>query len=161
MARYYFDGEGKAMRPALTLIMARACNSHLKVSLTLNIIILHSTVYSHSVLLQLAHTNTPVSDLQRKIAIICEMFHTSSLLHDDVIDHAETRRGKQSVSTKWTSLSSIHAGVYILSISTKLLAQINNPEVVESMSQILYDLVNGEFQQMTSRSLFLVIFQKC
>ena len=31
MSRYYFDGEGKAMRPALTLIMARACNSHLKV----------------------------------------------------------------------------------------------------------------------------------
>ena len=85
------------------------------------------------------------------------MFHTSSLLHDDVIDHAETRRGKQSVNTKWTSLSSIHAGVYILSISTKLLAQTNNPEVIESMSQILYDLVNGEFQQMTSRSLSLVI----
>jgi len=130
MSRYYFDGKGKAMRPALTLIMARACNSHLK----------------------LPHTNTPVSDPQRKIAIICEMFHTSSLLHDDVIDHAETRRGKQSVNTKWTALSSIHAGVYILSISTKLLAQTNNPEVMESMSQILYDLVNGEFQQMTSRT---------
>ena len=49
--------------------------------------------------------------------------------------------------------SSIHAGVYILSISTKLLAQTNNPDVIESMSQILYDLVNGEFQQMTSRSV--------
>ena len=86
------------------------------------------------------------------------MFHTSSLLHDDVIDHAETRRGKQSVNTKWESLSSIHAGVYILSISTRLLGQTNNPEVIESMTQILYDLVNGEFQQMTSRSLSVVIF---
>jgi len=151
MSRYYFDGKGKAMRPALTLIMARACNSHLKVRLTLTLMF-HSTVYSHYVHLQLPHTNTPVSDPQRKIAIICEMFHTSSLLHDDVIDHAETRRGKQSVNTKWTALSSIHAGVYILSISTKLLAQTNNPEVMESMSQILYDLVNGEFQQMTSRT---------
>ena len=37
MSRYYFDGEGKAMRPALTLIMARACNSHLKVRLTLTL----------------------------------------------------------------------------------------------------------------------------
>ena len=81
------------------------------------------------------------------------MFHTSSLLHDDVIDHAETRRGKPSVNTKWTQLSSIHAGVYILSISTRLLGQIGDPEVIESMTQILYDLVNGEFQQMTSRSL--------
>ena len=43
-----------------------------------------------------------VEELQKQIAIICEMFHTSSLLHDDVIDHAETRRGKVSVNTKWT-----------------------------------------------------------
>jgi len=128
ISQYYFDGEGKAMRPALTLIMARACNSHLKLE------------------------NPAISEDQKKVAIICEMFHTSSLLHDDVIDHAETRRGKPSVNTKWTQLSSIHAGVYILSISTKLLGQINKHEVVESMSQILYDLVNGEFQQMTSRT---------
>ena len=56
--------------------------------------------------------------------------------------------------------SSIHAGVYILSISTKLLAQTNNPDVIESMSQILYDLVNGEFQQMTSRSVFNIYSTK-
>ena len=31
MSKYYFDGQGKAVRPALTLIMAGACNSHLKV----------------------------------------------------------------------------------------------------------------------------------
>ena len=85
------------------------------------------------------------------MAIICEMFHTSSLLHDDVIDHAETRRGKISVNTKWSQASSIQAGVYVLSVSTRLLAQTENPDVIESMSQILYDLVNGEFQQMTSR----------
>ena len=85
------------------------------------------------------------------MAIICEMFHTSSLLHDDVIDHAETRRGKVSVNTKWSQAASIQAGVYVLSVSTRLLAQTENPDVIESMSQILYDLVNGEFQQMTSR----------
>ena len=32
MSKYYFDGQGKAVRPALTLIMAGACNSHLKVN---------------------------------------------------------------------------------------------------------------------------------
>ena len=45
------------------------------------------------------------------MAIICEMFHTSSLLHDDVIDHAETRRGKVSVNTKWSQASSIQASI--------------------------------------------------
>jgi len=128
MSKYYFDGQGKAVRPALTLIMAGACNSHMKVD------------------------SARVEELQKQIAIICEMFHTSSLLHDDVIDHAETRRGKLSVNTKWTGATSIYAGVYILSISTKLLGQTNNPDVIQAMSQILYDLVNGEFQQMASKT---------
>merc|ERR1719347_223229 len=127
MSKYYFDGQGKAVRPALTLIMASACNSHLKVE------------------------SGRVEELQKQIAIICEMFHTSSLLHDDVIDHAETRRGKMSVNTKWSQASSIHAGVYILATSTKLLAQTKHPEVIAAMSRILFDLVNGEFQQMSSR----------
>ena len=155
MSQYYFDGEGKAVRPALTLIMARAVNSHLKVRPS------HLTPPTFISYLSYQLGESPVSELQKKIAIICEMFHTSSLLHDDVIDHAETRRGKPSVNTKWTQLSSIHAGVYILSISTRLLGQIGDPEVIESMTQILYDLVNGEFQQMTSRSLLsLETFKK-
>merc|ERR1712154_307581 len=129
MSRYYFDGQGKAVRPALTLIMAGACNSHLQ-----------------------APYSTRIADLQKQIAIICEMFHTSSLLHDDVIDHAETRRGKESVNKRFNPSRSIFAGDYILGVSAKLLAQTGNPDVVIAMSRILADLVNGEFQQMASMS---------
>jgi len=128
MATYYFDGQGKAVRPALTMIMAGAVNHHLKVQ------------------------NPRILNLQRQIALICEMWHTSSLLHDDVIDHAETRRGKVSVNNRWDASRSIFAGDFILGISAKLLAQTGNPDVVQCMSQILADLVNGEFQQMASRS---------
>jgi len=128
MSTYYFDGQGKGVRPALTLIMAGACNAHLKV------------------------TDMSVLALQRQIALICEMWHTSSLLHDDVIDHAETRRGKQSVNCRWDGARSIFAGDFILGVSAKLLAQTGNPDVVMCMSQILSDLVNGEFQQMASRA---------
>jgi len=128
MSTYYFDGQGKAVRPALTLIMAGAVNCHLKV------------------------TSPTVLSLQRQIALICEMWHTSSLLHDDVIDHAETRRGKMSVNCRWNAARSIAAGDFILGISAKLLAQTGNPDVVLCMSQILSDLVNGEFQQMASRA---------
>ena len=76
MSRYYFDGQGKNLRPRLSLAMARAVNSHLGV------------------------TSARVSDLQRRVASISEMIHTSSLLHDDVIDNAEIRRGKISVNRK-------------------------------------------------------------
>jgi len=128
MSEYYFDGQGKAVRPTLTLMMAGAVNAHLKVS------------------------DPGTLALQRQIALICEMWHTSSLLHDDVIDHAETRRGKMSVNCRWNASKSIFAGDFILGTSAKLLAQTGNPEVVVCMSQILADLVNGEFQQMASRS---------
>merc|ERR1739845_15812 len=65
---------------------------------------------------------------------------------------AESRRGKESVNKKFNPSRSIFAGDYILGVSAKLLAQTGNPDVVIAMSQILADLVNGEFQQMASRS---------
>ena len=42
-----------------------------------------------------------VSRRQRSVAMVSEMIHTASLVHDDILDHAETRRGKQSVNVKW------------------------------------------------------------
>ena len=74
MSQYYFDGQGKNLRPRLSLAMARAVNSHLGL------------------------TSARVTELQRRVAAISEMIHTSSLLHDDVIDNAEIRRGKVSVN---------------------------------------------------------------
>ena len=127
MAKYYFDGQGKSVRPAVTMTMASAVNSHLGV------------------------TCDQVSGLQKQIAMIGEMFHTSSLLHDDVIDRAESRRGKTSICSKWNQSKSIHSGVYILGISKMMLAQTGNAEVISSMSQILTDLVCGEFQQMSAK----------
>jgi geranylgeranyl pyrophosphate synthase len=66
------------------------------------------------------------------------MWHTSSLLHDDVIDHAESRRGKESVNKRFDPAKSIFAGDYILGVSSKLLAQTGNPDVVITMSQVLF-----------------------
>ena len=38
---------------------------------------------------------------QRSVAMVSEMIHTASLVHDDILDHAETRRGKPSINVKW------------------------------------------------------------
>lgn len=128
MSTYYLDGKGKAIRPVLTLMMANAVNSHLDVQ------------------------NTEVIRLQRQVAIISEMYHTSSLVHDDVIDDADVRRSKMSVNRRWGEKRSVMTGDYILAVSAKLLALTRNPQVVIAMSQILEDLVNGELQQMASRN---------
>ena len=81
MANYYFDGQGKAVRPILTMLMSQAVNFHLGLE---------------------EDKRKEVDALQKQVAMICEMWHTSSLLHDDVIDHAETRRGKESINKRFS-----------------------------------------------------------
>ena len=72
-------------------------------------------------------TNSHASSPQ--VALISEMYHTSSLVHDDVIDKAETRRSKESVNVRWGAKKCVMAGDNILAVSAKLLALTRNPEV--------------------------------
>ena len=66
---------------------------------------------------------------QHDVALIAEMYHTSSLYHDDVLDKAELRRAKTSVNHRWGQRSSVFGGVYTLCVSNKILSQIRDPEV--------------------------------
>lgn len=77
-----------------------------------------------------------------------EMYHTSSLYHDDVIDAASTRRGHPSASSVWSPRHAVLGGDFVLVSAYSLLGQIDCQEVTESMSQTLADLVAGELLQM-------------
>merc|ERR1719431_1240377 len=88
---------------------------------------------------------------QQMVAIISEMIHTASLVHDDILDHAETRRGKESVNVKWDVRKSTMSGDYILAVGSKLLSQVGDKEVVVILSQVLADLVQGEFMQLQNK----------
>jgi decaprenyl-diphosphate synthase subunit 1 len=79
------------------------------------------------------------------------MIHTASLVHDDILDHAETRRGKVSVNLKWSPHQATMAGAYILAVASRLLASTGNRRVVEILSQVLADLVQGEFMQLQTK----------
>ncbi|KAG8238995.1 hypothetical protein J437_LFUL005052 [Ladona fulva] len=81
IACYYFDGQGKALRPMVTLLMARAINEHLH---------RHRPSVERGILAS-----------QRQVAMIAEMIHSASLIHDDVIDQSDFRRGKPSVNALW------------------------------------------------------------
>ena len=89
---------------------------------------------------------------QQMVAIVSEMIHTASLVHDDILDHAETRRGKESINVKWDIRKSTMAGDFILSVGSKLLSQVGDKEVVVILSQVLADLVQGEFQQLENKN---------
>ncbi|KAI9500600.1 isoprenoid synthase domain-containing protein [Coemansia spiralis] len=84
----------------------------------------------------------------RRLAEITEMIHTSSLLHDDVIDHAETRRGLPAIQKKFGNKMAIFAGDFLLARASMALARLRDPEVIEIMASVLCDLVDGEFKQL-------------
>ena len=88
---------------------------------------------------------------QKMVAIVSEMIHTASLVHDDILDHAETRRGKTSVNVKWDNRKSTMGGDFILAVGSKILSQIGDTEVVVILSQVLADLVQGEFMQLQNK----------
>lgn len=132
MSQYYFDGAGKAVRPVVAMCVGHAYNQHVAKSIQNKI-------------------NSKTIENQRKVAIISEMIHTASLVHDDILDHAETRRGKESINVRWDIKSSVMCGDYILSVGARLLAQIGDKEVVIILSQVLADLVKGEFMQLQNK----------
>ncbi|XP_062123614.1 all trans-polyprenyl-diphosphate synthase PDSS1 isoform X2 [Drosophila sulfurigaster albostrigata] len=127
IACYYFDGQGKALRPMVTMLMAKALNYHLNNE-------------SH----QLVHK-------QRQIALFSEMVHSASLVHDDVIDQSDFRRGKPSVNALWNHKKVTMAGDYILSIASIMISRLRSDDVTIVLSKILTDLVQGEFMQLGSR----------
>uniref|UniRef100_A0A9L0SAZ8 All trans-polyprenyl-diphosphate synthase PDSS1 n=2 Tax=Equus TaxID=9789 RepID=A0A9L0SAZ8_HORSE len=88
---------------------------------------------------------------QRSIALIAEMIHTASLVHDDVIDDARSRRGKHTVNKIWGEKKAVLAGDLILSAASIALARIGNTTVISILTQVIEDLVRGEFLQLGSK----------
>ena len=85
---------------------------------------------------------------QQRIAEITEMIHVASLLHDDVIDNAETRRGLKSLNSFLGNKLAILAGDFLLARASVTLASLRNYQVIQLLSQVIEDLVSGEVLQV-------------
>lgn len=85
---------------------------------------------------------------QRRLAEIVEMIHTASLLHDDVIDFSDSRRGRPSGNIAFTNKMAILLGDFLLGRASVLISRLRNPEVIELMSTTIANLVEGEFMQL-------------
>uniref|UniRef100_A0A2K5F9E0 Decaprenyl diphosphate synthase subunit 1 n=1 Tax=Aotus nancymaae TaxID=37293 RepID=A0A2K5F9E0_AOTNA len=88
---------------------------------------------------------------QRTIALIPEMIHIARLVHDYVIGNASSRRGKHTVNNIWGEKKAVLAGDLILSAASIALAQTGNTTVVSVLTQVIEDLVHGEFLQLGSK----------
>lgn len=140
-ADYFFRRgiEGKRLRPTLIMLMSSALSP--------------SAPSPDNLQVDLRPPAEHISELRRRqqrLAEIAELIHVASLLHDDVIDDAQTRRGVVSVNSIMGNKTAILAGDFLLARASVTLAALRNPECVELMSQVLEHLVSGEIMQMTA-----------
>ena len=85
---------------------------------------------------------------QMRLAQILEMIHVASLLHDDVIDESSLRRGAPSAPAAFGNKYSILGGDFLLGRASAALSRLGSIEVVELISSVIANLVEGEILQM-------------
>ncbi|PWZ00785.1 terpenoid synthase [Testicularia cyperi] len=201
IAKYYFQAEGKHVRPLIVLLMSKATNglSPLYSELTslsqnartsddngksierdmgineplspgsvLNDFnphmesiegSLHTPVNSadansssSSSVSSLLQSQGAILPTQRRLAEITEMIHVASLLHDDVIDASELRRGAPSAPSAFGNKLSILGGDFLLGRASVALARLRDNEVVELLATVIANLVEGEVMQLKSQA---------
>lgn len=96
------------------------------------------------------HQGSDVWRKQAQLGQIVEMIHVASLIHDDVLDEADTRRGGEAVHKLYSNKVAVLAGDYLLARASVLLARLENTAVVQIMATALESLVAGEIMQLKS-----------
>ena len=80
-------------------------------------------------------------------AMLVEMIHVASLIHDDVIDEADTRRGRPSVNARWQSLKAVILGDYVLAKNMNIGLQSGQFDLVTHVCGSMAALCEGEVLQ--------------
>ena len=90
----------------------------------------------------------PITDKTLRSAVALELLHTASLIHDDVVDSSDTRRGAAAVHTKWTNKVAVLIGDYMLAKVIGLVAEVRNIRILEIVSNLGRSLSSGEMVQL-------------
>ena len=91
-------------------------------------------------------------EVLKQVAIALELIHSASLVHDDVIDDAHMRRGKQTVKSKWDNEIAMYTGDYIYAKALSIIANVSDPYVHQVLSKTMVQMCIGEMEQI--RDLF-------
>jgi octaprenyl-diphosphate synthase len=82
------------------------------------------------------------------LAACVELIHNATLLHDDVIDNSESRRGFKTTNAIWGNKSSILAGDYLLSRCFEMMVDDGSQEVLKILSSVSSEIAQGEIMQL-------------
>lgn len=89
-----------------------------------------------------------VNENTNNVALALELLHTASLLHDDVVDESDKRRGQKSVNAIWDNKIAILVGDYLLSQALNIATKTDNLEVIKTITSLGKKLTDGELKQI-------------
>lgn len=85
---------------------------------------------------------------QHNLAAAVELIHSATLLHDDVVDTSQVRRGKKTANALWDNKASILVGDYLFSIAFQLMVRCKNLRVLDLLAKASSIMADGEVMQL-------------
>jgi octaprenyl-diphosphate synthase len=83
-----------------------------------------------------------------RLGAVVEMIHTATLVHDDIIDEAQTRRGRPAANTQWGNSKCVLAGDWLYMQAFKVALQERNFRILDTLIDLTQQMVEGELLQM-------------
>ena len=83
-----------------------------------------------------------------KLAAVIEFIHTSTLLHDDVVDESDLRRGRQTANAMWGNAASVLVGDFLYSRSFQLMVELDDMRVMRILADTTNTIAEGEVLQL-------------
>ncbi len=83
-----------------------------------------------------------------RLGAVVEIIHTATLVHDDIIDEAQTRRGRPAANTQWGNSKCVLAGDWLYMQAFKVAVQERNFRVLDTLIELTQQMVEGELLQM-------------
>jgi heptaprenyl diphosphate synthase len=93
-------------------------------------------------------------NVMKNVAVALELIHMASLVHDDVIDDADLRRGQPTVKAKWDNKTAMYTGDFIFALSLELMTEINKPVAHQILANTILEVTIGEIQQIKDKYRF-------
>ena len=91
-----------------------------------------------------------ISDVTQRAAIGLELLHTASLVHDDVVDESNERRGQASVNATYNNKVAVLVGDYILSTALQQVSETRHSRIISALAELGQTLACGEILQLNN-----------
>ncbi|MGG3956287.1 heptaprenyl diphosphate synthase component II [Bhargavaea massiliensis] len=90
----------------------------------------------------------------KRVAVALELIHMASLVHDDVIDGAMLRRGKETIQAKWGNQFAMYVGDYLFARALEQMCEIDDPVAHHILANTIVEVCRGEIGQISDKYRF-------